>query len=89
MSAKESLTQEIKSLPGFRPVITLDEIITALTESEAITPVPSRPTLIRMCQDGTFETTTNGEAKVGKHYVYKDSFLQWLSNTFNWKEKRQ
>jgi len=43
-----------------------------------IVPVLSRRALVKMCEDGTFETAPRGET--GPYLVYEDSFLKWAKS---------
>ena len=60
-----------------RPKMRLSEIERIIRVHRIIVPPPSRSTLIRMCEDGTFETARNSPAKLG-WLVYEDSFLRWV-----------
>lgn len=71
--------KEIKQLLDFvpRPKIRLGEIERLIRKHRIITPPLSRQTLIKMCEDGTFETSGAKPASVG-WLVFEDSFLRWL-----------
>lgn len=56
-----------------RPRMTLYEVEQKIKRHEILVPCPSRQTLIRMCEDGTFE----GKLDRGRWEVYKDSFWAW------------
>lgn len=67
-----------RELPfGFtpRPRILLSEVERLITKYRILVPCPSRQTLIRMCEDGTFETP-GGPSRSG-WMVYEDSFWRW------------
>ncbi len=63
---------------GFQPrtMISLAEAERLIKKYEIIVPCPSRQTLIRMCEDGTFETPDGGIRR-SFWLIYKDSFLKW------------
>jgi hypothetical protein len=44
-----------------------------------MTPVPSRQTLIRMCESGIFETVRESPGRSG-WLVYEDSFIRWVKD---------
>jgi hypothetical protein len=56
-----------------RPRMTLFEVEQKIKRHRILEPCPSRQTLIRMCDDGTFE----GKLMRGRWEVYVDSFWQW------------
>lgn len=63
---------------GFRPrtMISLSEVERLIGKYRIIVPCPSRQTLIRMCEDGTFETP--GDAPRRSYWlVFEDSFWKW------------
>lgn len=62
-----------------RPALSLTEISRLIRQHRIITPVPSRPTLISLCENGTFETVGNGPTRFG-WLVYEDSFLEWVKS---------
>ncbi len=62
-----------------RPKMRLSEIERILKDNRAIVPVPSRQTLIRMCESGVLETPTGKPGRSG-WLVYEDSFLKWLKS---------
>jgi hypothetical protein len=60
-----------------RPRLQLSEVERLIKLHKIVVPCPSRQTLIRMCEDGTFETP--GRTVRGSWYVYADSFWQWAA----------
>ena len=60
-----------------RPKIRLAEIERLIRKHRIIIPPLSRATLLRMCDNGTFETAGQSPQK-GGWLVYEDSFLQWV-----------
>jgi len=65
-----------------RPAMRLREIEAALRSSRVIVPVPSRPTLISLIEDGTLEGFKLPQAnkKSQSWHVYEDSFHQWVKS---------
>lgn len=63
---------------GFRPRtrLALAEVERLIRKHRLVVPCPSRQTLIRMCEDGTFETPT-GPDRRSFWMVYEDSFWKW------------
>ena len=59
-----------------RPKIRLGEIERLIKRHRIIIPPPSRQTLVRMCEDGTFETAGTGPTSIG-WLVFEDSFIKW------------
>lgn len=59
-----------------RPKIRLGEVERLIKRHRIIVPPPSRQTLVRMCEDGTFETAGNGPSSIG-WLVFEDSFQKW------------
>lgn len=59
-----------------RPKLRLSEVQRLIEELRIIIPAPTRHTLIKMCEDGTFETLGNRPTNVG-WLVFEDSFLRW------------
>lgn len=65
-----------------RPALRLREIEAALKTSRVIVPVPSRPTLIGLIEDGTlegFKLSRQGKQSQG-WLVYEDSFHAWVQS---------
>lgn len=62
-----------------KPVIRLSEVEKLIKRHRIITPAPSRKTLQRMCEDGTFDAVGNAPTKFG-WLVYEDSFLRWIDS---------
>ena len=60
-----------------RPKMRLAEIERLIRKHRIIVPPLSRPTLCRMCEDGTFETVGSAPTRLG-WLVYEDSFLKWV-----------
>ncbi|MFL6469142.1 MAG: hypothetical protein ACJ72Z_14385 [Pyrinomonadaceae bacterium] len=59
-----------------RPKLRLSEVERLIKTLRIIIPPPTRHTLIKMCEDGTFETLGNKPTNVG-WLVFEDSFLKW------------
>ncbi len=57
----------------------LGEVERLIRKHRIIVPPLSRSTLIRMCEDGTFETVGAAPTKLG-WLVYEDSFLEWVKS---------
>ncbi|MEJ7847482.1 MAG: hypothetical protein WKF92_05270 [Pyrinomonadaceae bacterium] len=70
--------RELKQVLDFmpRPKVRLSEIERLIKKHRIIVPPPSRQTLARMCEDGTFETAGTGPTSIG-WLVFEDSFLKW------------
>ena len=68
---KQLLTDEV------RPKIRLAEVERLIRRHRIIVPPLSRKTLIKMCEDGTFETAGTGPGRIG-WLVYEDSFMKWI-----------
>ena len=62
-----------------RPTMRLGEIERLIKKHRIIMPPLSRATLIRMCEDNTFEAVGGAATKLG-WLVYEDSFLKWLDD---------
>ena len=62
-----------------RPKLRLAEVERLIKAHRIIVPPSSRPTLIDMCEDGTFETAGAGPSRVGWQ-VYEDSFWKWVES---------
>ncbi len=60
-----------------RPKLRLGEIERLIKKHRIITPPLSRQTLIKMCEDGTFETS-GAKATMFGWLVFEDSFLRWV-----------
>ncbi|HEY2846495.1 MAG TPA: hypothetical protein VGI80_01685 [Pyrinomonadaceae bacterium] len=60
-----------------RPKMRLAEIERLIRKHRIIIPPLSRATLLRMVEDGTFETAGQMPQK-GGWLIYEDSFLQWV-----------
>lgn len=65
-----------------RPKLKLSEIERIIRKHRIIVPPPSRQTLIRMCESGTFDTP-GGRPGRGGWLVYEDSFLKWVESLDN------
>lgn len=70
---------QVKQSFTFRPrvKIRLSEIERLIKKHRIIVPPPSRQMLIRLCEDGTFETAGQRPTPMG-WLVFEDSFLAWL-----------
>ena len=62
-----------------RTKIRLAEVERLIRRHRIIIPPLSRTTLIRMCEDGTFETAGGGATNLG-WLVYEDSFVKWVED---------
>ncbi len=71
--------RELKHALDFRPRVKmrLSEIERLIKKHRIIVPPPSRQTLIKLCEDGTFETAGDRPTPMG-WLVFEDSFLAWL-----------
>ena len=72
-------TEEVKRTLEFKPRVKmrLSEIERLMKKHRIIVPPLSRQTLIKLCEDGTFETAGGSPTMVG-WLVFEDSFLAWL-----------
>ena len=63
-----------------RPALRLRQIEAALRSTRVIVPVPSRPTLIGLIEDGTLEGFKLPQANKRSQawLVYEDSFHEWV-----------
>jgi hypothetical protein len=57
----------------------LSEAEKLIKRHRVIVPPPSRKTLQRMCEDGTFESVGNVPPKLG-WLIYEDSFCKWVAS---------
>ncbi len=62
-----------------RPKLRLGEIERLIRKHRIIVPAPSRPTLVALCEDGTFEAAGGEVTKFG-WLVYEDSFWRWAKS---------
>lgn len=60
-----------------RPKLRLAEVERIIRKTRILIPPPSRSTLARLCEDGTFETAGDAPTQFG-WLVYEDSFLKWV-----------
>jgi hypothetical protein len=60
-----------------RTKLRLGEIERLIKEHKIIVPPPSRPTLVKLCENGTFETVGSRATSLG-WLVYEDSFWKWV-----------
>jgi len=58
------------------PLLRLSEVEGVLRESGVFYTVPSRPTLIEYCEDGTFES----RQMRGQYFVYESSLVNFIEN---------
>ena len=79
-SIKHLLTDEV------RPKIRLAEVERLIRRHRIIVPPLSRKTLVKMCEDGTFETAGNRPGRIG-WLVYEDSFMKWIEGLDGRSEK--
>lgn len=61
-----------------RPMLRLGEIERIIRKHRLIVPPPGRSMLLRLCEDGTFETVGTAPTKLG-WLVYEDSFWKWIT----------
>ncbi len=73
-----NITQRLLDIAP-RPTLRLTEIDRLIRKHRIVTPAPSRPTLIALCENGTFETTAGSPSHLG-WLVYEDSFLNWVES---------
>ena len=59
-----------------RPKLRLSEVERLIKLNRIIIPAPTRHTLIKMCEDGTFKTAGNKATNIG-WLVFEDSFWKW------------
>ena len=62
-----------------RTKLRLGEIERLMRQHRILVPVPSRPALVALCEDGTFETAGGRVTKFG-WLVYEDSFWRWVKS---------
>lgn len=62
---------------NIRTKLRLGEIERLIRKHRILVPAPSRPTLVGLCEDGTFETAGGKVTKFG-WLVYEDSFWGWV-----------
>ncbi|MBA2380236.1 MAG: hypothetical protein H0V76_11750 [Blastocatellia bacterium] len=69
----------MKQLLDFTPRVKLrlGEIERIIKAQRIIVPPPSRQTLVKMCEEGIFETVGSGPTALG-WLVFEDSFLKWV-----------
>jgi hypothetical protein len=60
-----------------RPKLRLSEVERLIKAHRIIVPPPTRHTLIKMCEEGTFETLGIKPTNVG-WLVFEDSFWKWV-----------
>lgn len=60
-----------------RTKLRLGEIERLIRKHRILIPAPSRPSLVALCEDGTFETAGGKVTKFG-WLVYEDSFWKWV-----------
>jgi hypothetical protein len=62
-----------------RTRIRLGEVERLIRKHRIIVPPPARNTLIKMCEEGIFETAGRSATRHG-WLVYEDSFWKWAEN---------
>ena len=62
-----------------RPVMRLSEIEKIIKRHRIMLPPPSRKTLQRMCEDGTFASVGGAPTTLG-WLIYEDSFYKWVAS---------
>lgn len=60
-----------------RTKLRLGEVERIIKENRVIVPVPSRQSLIRMCESGKLETVGGAPTTLG-WLVYEDSLWEWI-----------
>ena len=75
MKFKVKRTEDTK----VRTKLRLGEIERLIREHRILVPAPSRPSLIALCEDGTFETAGKKVTKLG-WLVFEDSFWRWAQS---------
>jgi hypothetical protein len=60
-----------------RPKLRLGEVERLIRKHRIIVPPLTRHTLIKMCEEGTFETMGDRPTRLG-WLVYEDSFWRWV-----------
>ena len=70
----------------YRAKVRLAEIDKLIRRHRIIIPPLSRATLLKMCEDGTFETAGGAPTNVG-WLVYEDSFVAWVEGLDSGKKK--
>ncbi len=73
-----TITKQLLDLSP-RPKLRLSEIERLIRKHRIIVPVPSRRTLISLCEDGTLEAAPRASSH-NSWLVYEDSFLAWVKN---------
>ena len=71
--------RDVKQVPNefARTRLRLTEIDRLIRKHRLIVPPPSRQALLRMCDEGVFETAGNAPTRLG-WMVYEDSFWAWV-----------
>jgi len=59
-------------------MLRLSEVERLIRRDRIIVPTPSRRTLIRMCDEGVFETARRRKLR-DPYLVTEDSFLKWVA----------
>src|SRR5688572_10795351 len=77
MMDKMEMNQLQQTLYTVRTKLRLGEVERLIRKHKIIVPPLSRPTLQKMCEDGTFETAGDGPTSLG-WLVYEDSFWKWV-----------
>lgn len=70
IQTKQMLNTEV------RPTLRLSEVEKLIKMHRIIVPPPTRPTLIKRCEEGALETVGGKATKFG-WLVYEDSFWKW------------
>lgn len=78
---KKDRTKDAKQMLDYQPrvKIRLSEIERLIRKHRIIVPPLSRQTLIKMCEEGIFETVGDGPTILG-WLVYEDSFWKWAKS---------
>jgi hypothetical protein len=71
-------TQQIAELQ-LRPRLRISEVERAIRIHRIILPPLSRRSILRMCEDGTFETAPRSSGR-SPYFIYEDSFLDWVKS---------
>jgi hypothetical protein len=62
-----------------RTMLRLSEIERLIRKDRLIVPTPSRRTLIRLCDEGIFETAPRRKPR-DQYLVSEESFLRWVAS---------
>ena len=60
-----------------RVKLRISEVLRLIKQHKVIVPPPSRQTLMKLCEDGTLETSGGRPTSLG-WLIYEDSFWKWI-----------